>query len=86
MARRAGIGWAVSTLALGLFVFGIIWAVLYYGALYPMSQNIPTQYPNAFDSVSLTFVDTFIAWFPFAVSLFFILWLWAKSNRTGTSY
>ena len=86
MTKRRGISWAVASMTLGLFVFGIVWTVLYYGALKPMSVSMPPQYPNAFDSVRLTIVNTVIAWWPFILSIVWVLWLWVRSTRQGGGY
>ena len=84
--KRKGIGWAVVVFVFGFFIFGVVWTVLYFGTLLPLSTSQPSAYPNAFDSTSLAFVQTFIAWWPFVVLGAYIFWLWQKSNKTGLGF
>jgi hypothetical protein len=84
--RRRAVGWAIVVFTLGLFVFGIAWAAFYYGVIQPLQTQMTTSYPQAYDSVSLAFVDTLIAWWPFIVLAFDLLWLWQKSNKQGLTY
>ena len=84
--KRRAITWAVVVFIFGMFIFGLIWTVLYYGFLQPESVNVPAANPSAFDSLSLPFVQTFIAWWPFMVLTFYLFWLWIQSLKQRSSY
>lgn len=79
--RRRGIGWAVMVFLGFTIILGLVWAVLYYGSVTSMFNNLPTQYPGAYDSNTLTFVEDFAELWTVILTMGGIYWLWLQSQK-----
>lgn len=85
--KRRGIGWAIAALVAFWFVFGIVWAVLYYGGMLPVESQITTLYGSSiFDPTTASFMDAIGAFWPMIVTGVLMLWLWQESNKRDLYY
>ena len=70
-----------------LFLIGIVWAVLYYGAILPTEDAQISLYGAAvYDPTVLPIVMSFALFWTFLMTFGIVLWLWQRSNKRDLQY
>lgn len=82
--RRVGSTWAFGVTFVTFFVFGIVWAVLYYGGILTFITFDNTYYSSAFSGVlnaPFLVIQAVCAWWPFIVLFALTMWNIQQANR-----
>ena len=80
--KRAALGAALIGLLLTVFVFGIVWAVLYWGGMLPLQTYIINLYTvNIFPNAEYQFMVAMGVFWGFIVTLAVLINLWQQSTR-----
>lgn len=82
MKKRAGLLYPLVLLVAIIFMFGLTWAVLYWGGMLPLQSYIIALYSvNIFPSTPYQFMVEVGAFWGFIMTIAVLVWLWNQSNR-----
>ncbi|MDG6968283.1 MAG: hypothetical protein JRN50_02355 [Nitrososphaerota archaeon] len=83
MAGQYALGVFITT----IFLIGVVWGVLYFGAIQPMLSSATAQYPGVFSNTDLAMVKFFTGGYIAFTTFLLVFWLWNQSKATsGYSY
>lgn len=85
MKKRAGLLYPLVLLVAIIFMFGLTWAVLYWGGMLPLQNYIIGLYGTSiFPTAQYDFMVEIGVFWGFIATLAVLLWLWNQSNRRDT--
>jgi hypothetical protein len=84
--RRRAIGYALGVMVAILFVIGVVWGVLYYGAVVLMLDTANNSYAGAFPSDVTTLMTSVYEGYMAIMTILMVYWLWMQSRKRSTYY